>query len=745
MNAIRSLTNQLTEPLFDPDTRLDLPRYERPVVIAILSAFLLLTIAFSLGPISESPDEYAHYYFMRFLIQNHTLPDPVTRPFIQAHQAPLYYVAGIPFLLVLDSDQVVPPIKNPWGGYKLDALGNDNKNIRLHSAAEDFPYTASPIALAIHVTRLLSILMGLGTVIASYFIFRLLWPANPPLRLAALGFVAFWPQFVWLSSVLNNDNALNLLSTVTLLVVLTFQRRGLTTRSAILLGGVFGLALLAKASAVFLAIPIGVALLMDLKRWRYALIAIGLALVLAAWWYVRNMLTIHTLSGWPDGPQYGGLEPGQSLLAVAWDRLPFVYDGFWARFGQVDIPVSPLMYRFFDVLLIVSLVGLVIWLVRMFRRVDWARWNTTHNRDFLIMASFGLAWIAGVVYSAGVVSQGNQGRYMQPGIAAWAAILALGTAALIPERFRLRAALAEASVMAGVTAVCLFGFFYPAFRPLPVPAHVDRPLDIRFGDSARLIGMSPAQPHGHPGDTITISLYWQALAPTTGNLAVYLHSVDSPAVQRDSFPATGNLRSIDWLPGQTWQERYVITIPNKKAAPQTVSDLMVGLYHYDENSPDKVGDELPAFDSSGAPVRAIVGRIAINGPSEPFTPDYSFGGVIGLAKPAVTRQADRVETCLKWLSIAPAPQDYQMFVHVLGPDGTMAAQSDFQPKAGQYPTGAWSPGEVITQCVPLDAPGLPASGWRVAVGLYDLATGARPSVVDHSGVPQPENQVVVTP
>src|SRR5512139_324145 len=173
----QNIFHALVEPIMDDAPQEVSPRWERPAVAIITAAFLLLTIAFSLGPISESPAEWAHYTFIRYLIQNRSLPDPVTRPFIQAHQAPLYYVAGIPFLLVLDSEQVAPPEKNPWGGYKLDALGNDNKNIRLHSKDEAFPYSNSPVALALHVTRLLSILMGLGTVIASYFIFRLLWPS----------------------------------------------------------------------------------------------------------------------------------------------------------------------------------------------------------------------------------------------------------------------------------------------------------------------------------------------------------------------------------------------------------------------------------------------------------------------------------------------------------------------------------------------------------------------------------------
>lgn len=738
------MTNNTQAKRDDSDTQISgmgqtaSPRWEKFTVCVIALAFLALTLAFSLGPISESPDEFSHYTYTRYLIHNHQLPDPVTRPFIQAHQAPLYYVIGIPILLAVDSDRVIPPIKNPWGGYKIDAVGNDNKNVRLHTLAERFPYASSPIALAIHITRLLSVALGLGTVLTCYFIFRLLWPGSPALRLAALGFVAFWPQFIWLSSVINNDNLLNLMSAVTLLVLLRYQRSGLTTQGSIVLGTVFGLALISKASAVFLALPIGVMLLLDWKRWRFAVLAMAIAAALGAWWYVRNMLTIHTLSGWPAGPQYGGLRPDQSLLVVAWERMPFVYQGLWARFGQVDVSVNPPIYRFFDILLLVGLAGQTLWLVRSARAFDRARWNAPNNRAFFITGAFALCWLIGVYYSAGVVSQGNQGRYLQPGLAAWAAILAVGIITLIPRQIQLRVALSTTSFMALAAMLCLFGYFFPAYRPLPLPDHIDKPLDFTYGESARLIGMSPAQVHARPGDTIEISLYWQAIGPTRKNLAVFLHTVGSDVVKRDSFPGTGNLPSPDWRPGQTWEERYVITIP-RRSEPQHVYDLVAGLYDVD------TGTALGAIDSTGKESQPLIGRIAVNGSTLPFDLAYNFGGVIGLEQPKISRQADRVETCLGWQSIKPTPYDYQMFIHILRADGTIVAQSDFQPMAGNYPTDAWSPGEVVKMCIPLDAPGLPENGWHVSIGLYDLATGERLSVTDGTGTLQPDDVVTVSP
>jgi hypothetical protein len=104
-----------------------------------------------------------------------------------------------------------------------------------------------------------------------------------------------------------------------------------------------------------------------------------------------------------------------------------------------------------------------------------------------------------------------------------------------------------------------------------------------------------------------------------------------------------------------------------------------------------------------------------------------------------------LQVCLQWQSLSPAPLDYQVFVHLLGEGGDQVAQADFQPKDGLYPTSLWLPGETISDCVVLDTPGLPQDGWQIAVGLYDLATGQRPSVTDARGQSIENNMVMVEP
>ncbi len=76
---------------------------------------------------------------------------------------------------------------------------------------------------------------------------------------------------------------------------------------------------------------------------------------------------------------------------------------------------------------------------------------------------------------------------------------------------------------------------------------------------------------------------------------------------------------------------------------------------------------------------------------------------------------------LFWRTDSPLDQRYKVFVHLYGPDGTVAAQHDSEPASDQLPTDSWVPGETVIDnhglVLPLDAS---AGDYQVAVGLYDF-------------------------
>jgi hypothetical protein len=74
---------------------------------------------------------------------------------------------------------------------------------------------------------------------------------------------------------------------------------------------------------------------------------------------------------------------------------------------------------------------------------------------------------------------------------------------------------------------------------------------------------------------------------------------------------------------------------------------------------------------------------------------------------------------LYWQAVRPVAEDYTIFVHLLGEDGTLLAQHDAPPVRGIYPTSDWVGGDVFTHraslCLPGDAP---AGRFELLAGMY---------------------------
>lgn len=722
-----------------PDAALTKSQRWRTATLIVLLAYVVLALSFSLGPIFEAPDEIEHYRFIRTVARTGGLPDPRQQYRGQLHQAPLYYVLLAPFAAQLpDSDFAqIDGRLNPYYPHIIGIPGNDNKNLYLHTRAEDFPYTSSQTALAVHLLRLLSVALGLLTLIVGVASFRLLWPERPDRQLLALGIAAFLPQFVYLSGSLNNDNLLFVLTSLSLYLLLRQRTHGPSVALSVCLGLCLGAVILTKLNALFLVFPVGLAVLTDRRTWwPHAPLVLSLVALLAGWWFIRNWMLygdptlLRTLlETW----QLETIRAGELALDVGLSRLPYSYQTFWGRFGQGAVAVGEAITVFFNGLTLLALVGIALGVSR--------RQRVEAPRHLPLVVIFAVTWLAALVYYASTAWSGNQGRYLLPGIVGWAALIAFGLDAFTSRRLRILLALSGVAFLAAVCVVCVFGYFLPAYRPSPVPPRIERPLALRFGDAADLIGMSPAAPRGRPGEIITVTLYWRALRPSSaeqgGSLQSYLHSVGSTVVKRDSLPATGNLLSTDWEAGQQWAEHYVIQLP-PEAEPQRVYPLVAGLYN------PSAGKALPAA-SEGSPIDPLIGRIAVNGGAEVGAWRYRLGDGVGLAVSEIQRDEATMSVCLTFRSLSSVAVDYSIFVHLLTDvPGPPLAQADAQPKGGAYPTSAWQAGETIHDCLRLTLPPDRADAEaRLGIGLYDPVANARLPVQEGSGAPLSDDMVTV--
>jgi hypothetical protein len=178
-------------------------------ILLILLMFLGLGGAYSVvNPLFESPDEVWHYEYVRWLVEGNGLPRPEQVGTAAWHQEgsqpPLYYLAAALITAPIPTDNAAAVIRyNPHAAVGLpDAFGN--KNIMLHGAADAWPWRG--VTLAAHIARFFSLLLGALTVLSAYGITRAISPGRTATATLASAFVAFNPQFLFISAAVNNDN-----------------------------------------------------------------------------------------------------------------------------------------------------------------------------------------------------------------------------------------------------------------------------------------------------------------------------------------------------------------------------------------------------------------------------------------------------------------------------------------------------------------------------------------------------------
>ncbi|NIV38922.1 MAG: hypothetical protein GWN58_58740, partial [Anaerolineae bacterium] len=145
---------------------------------------------------------------------------------------------------------------------------------------------------------------------------------------------------------------------------------------------------------------------------------------------------------------------------------------------------------------------------------------------------------------------------------------------------------------------------------------------------------------------------------------------------------------------------------------------------------------LPIYQSTSLPH-----TIHITAPDRAFTPppvgveiDTRLGDVITLLGATLhpgTRDltpGTPLTTTLVWRADGRAPTSYHVFLHLIGPDGALAAQSDGIPANWTRPTTGWLPGEYVTGWLPGEyvtdvrllsiPPDAPAGEYTLSAGLY---------------------------
>jgi hypothetical protein len=108
---------------------------------------------------------------------------------------------------------------------------------------------------------------------------------------------------------------------------------------------------------------------------------------------------------------------------------------------------------------------------------------------------------------------------------------------------------------------------------------VPNPVNFNLGDRIALIGYDMDRRCASPGETIHLTLYWQALAMMKENYSVFTHVLGEENriwAQKDDWPQGGDAPTSTWEPGQTIVDEYELTI--NPDTPAGVYDVEIGLY-----------------------------------------------------------------------------------------------------------------------------------------------------------------------
>ncbi|MBI5095849.1 MAG: hypothetical protein HZB26_25875 [Candidatus Hydrogenedentes bacterium] len=278
-----------------------------PTPSAVRWAMLACWCLFGLVNFTKLPanigfDSTGHMEYIKYVVEHGRIP--LATEGWQLFQSPLYYLICAPLYAALGSD----------------------------------PDSAA----VLYALRSVSLLCGAAQVEIAYRALRYVFAGRKDLQAIGTAFAGCVPMNIYMAHYVSNEPLAGTLGAAVVLAMLPYVYRPrpgtVTLRRCLVLGAIFGLAMLAKVSAVLLAAPIAAALAyaarMNAKPGGRFLPAFtrsggtvfGAALVVSGWYYVRNWILMGV-------PFMGGWDPRRGADLEWWQDPGYRDWGQFLRFG----------------------------------------------------------------------------------------------------------------------------------------------------------------------------------------------------------------------------------------------------------------------------------------------------------------------------------------------------------------------------------------------------------------------------
>jgi hypothetical protein len=245
--------------------------------------------------------------------------------------------------------------------------------------------------------------------------------------------------------------------------------------------------------------------------------------------------------------------------------------------------------------------------------------------------------------------------------------------------------------------------------------------DQRLTPEIKLIGANRDRDDVLSGETVLLSLFWQAAQTPAQDYSATIELVDDQdrVVLMQDFPL-----GKDRYPTSQWNANEQIVDLDRVRVP---ADLASGSYRWRVS----IGN--------GKPIE--LGELRVTAPDRSFAEppiaqriDQSLGNratLLGFENVDCGMKNVECRVKLWWRAEQDLSESYKVFVQLLDAGGVPRAQADVIPQNGARPTWSWLPGEIIADEIALQVPAdLPAGTYRLTAGLYNELSGERLTLPD---------------
>jgi 4-amino-4-deoxy-L-arabinose transferase-like glycosyltransferase len=357
-------------------------RPDRWALGAVIAVFIGFAVAYTrVTPVGASPDELSHLHYMTGISDHLRLP-PAGEP--ERQQPPLYYLLG---------------------ALVAKLTGDDARLIRL-----------------------VSVVLGVLTILTVHAVARRLFPLRPALAVGSAALVALLPEAQYLAGAINDDNLAWLAGALLVLAgVVVMQSELLTPRLALGTGLAVALAVLAKETVWIFGLLLLALVVVRFARQIRAVSAVLLlvpTIVLAGWWFVRNAVEF----GSPLPPLHPITAQRQVFDSFAQVRgyiaataLSIV--GMYGN-GAHLVGISILGVRPLPSTVAIAAIGVITVAACIAVARSWGRWDTVRRRVAAVLLVVLLVAVAQSVLNSATFDLQPQARYLLVAVAAAAPITA---------------------------------------------------------------------------------------------------------------------------------------------------------------------------------------------------------------------------------------------------------------------------------------------------------------------------------